>query len=83
MVDKDGSAVKGLKLGGKWDVELVAQMPDGSSRRLWQKSPPAADPSRSALTCMLPCADVMGLKCSKACRLEGSSRQALLAASCA
>ncbi len=55
VVDKDGSAVKGLKLGGKWDVELVANMPDGSSRCLWQKNPPAADPSRSAYICVILC----------------------------
>ncbi len=54
-VEKDGSAVKGLKLGGKWDVELVADMPDGLKRRLWQKNPPAADPSRSAYICAIPC----------------------------
>lgn len=46
-VEKDGAAVKGLSFKGKWDVELVADLPDGSSRRLWEKNPPAADPSRS------------------------------------
>ena len=46
-VEKDGAAMKGLSFKGKWDVELVADLPDGSSRRLWEKNPPAADPSRS------------------------------------
>lgn len=45
-VEKDGSAIKDLRLKGKWDVELVADMPDGTNRRLWEKKPPAADPSR-------------------------------------
>ena len=46
-VEKDGAALKGLSFKGKWDVELVADLPDGSSRRLWEKNPPAAEPSRS------------------------------------
>jgi hypothetical protein len=46
-VEKDGAAVKGLVFTGKWDVKLVAHLPDGSSRCLWKKNPPAADPSRS------------------------------------
>ena len=45
-VEKDGAPIKGLKLKGKWDAELVAEMPDGSSRRLWTINPPAADPTR-------------------------------------
>ena len=45
-VEKDGAPMKGLKLKGKWDTELVAEMPDGSSRRLWTMNPPAADPTR-------------------------------------
>ena len=45
-VEKDGAPIKGLKLKGKWDTELAAEMPDGSSRRLWAINPPAADPSR-------------------------------------
>lgn len=52
-VEKDGVAVKGLKLKGKWDVELQADMPDGFSRRLWSINPPAADPSRSYPLCFL------------------------------
>ena len=45
-VEKDGVPMKGLKLKGKWDTELVAEMPDGFSRRLWTINPPAADPTR-------------------------------------
>ncbi len=48
MVEKDGVAMKGVKLQGKWDRELHADLPDGSSRLLWGVNPPAADPSRCA-----------------------------------
>ena len=51
-VEKDGSVIKELRLKGKWDVELISDMPDGSSRRLWQKKPPAADPSRYLPDCV-------------------------------
>jgi hypothetical protein len=48
VVEKDGVALKGVKLHGKWDRELHADLPDGSSRLLWRVNPPAADPSRCA-----------------------------------
>ena len=46
VVDPQGQPLKGLRLAGKWDHEIVAHMPDGSSRVLWRVHPPAADPSR-------------------------------------
>ncbi|KAK9916628.1 hypothetical protein WJX75_005072 [Coccomyxa subellipsoidea] len=50
VVEKDGVALKGVKLRGKWDRELHADLPDGSSRLLWRVNPPAADPSRYCMT---------------------------------
>ena len=66
--------MKGLKLGGKWDVELNADMPDGSKRRLWQKNPPAADPSRSAYICMIWCVKTSALFLIAANINDGSCR---------
>lgn len=48
VVEKSGQVMKGVKLRGKWDSELHADLPDGSSRLLWRINPPAADPSRYA-----------------------------------
>ena len=48
VLDAEGQPLKGLKLAGKWDRELITHMPDGSSRLLWRVNPPAADPSRCA-----------------------------------
>jgi hypothetical protein len=46
VVEKAGQPLKGVKLKGKWDAELVAEMPNGSVRQLWKVNAPAADPSR-------------------------------------
>lgn len=46
MVEKNGVAIKGVNLRGKWDRELHVHLPDGSARLLWRVNPPAADPSR-------------------------------------
>ena len=43
VLQRDGKAVRGVKLAGKWDEELRATMPAGSERLLWRVSPPAAE----------------------------------------
>ncbi|BDA41111.1 Oxysterol-binding protein-related protein 1B [Coccomyxa sp. Obi] len=50
VVEKGGQLMKGVKLRGKWDSELHADLPDSSSRLLWRVNPPAADPSRYCMT---------------------------------
>ena len=67
-VEKDGVPIKGLKLKGKWDTELVAEMPDGSSRRLWTINPPAAAPTRCCTHASALCLSIGAMRCQHGMR---------------
>ena len=49
-IERGHACVPGVTIRGHWDREVVVDMPDGSTQRLWTKSPPAADPTRYNLT---------------------------------
>lgn len=49
-IERGKERIPGITIHGNWDNQLFADMPDGTSMRLWTKNPPAEQPTRYNLT---------------------------------